>query len=354
MLAAAVDASREAGYETTICFSEVARGRSWVPELSRLAEIYFIEVSGILDEVRQLREVLRESDGRPTILHTHFGEFDLAAALASKTRRRTAVLWHAHSGTTRRIRMRSKIAGVAFGEIVNGVICVGPAMYEEMLARHFPARKLRLLQNAVDIARFTPISDEERRVARDILQVPPSARVVLHFAWGWDIKGGDLLLATAEKFANGRDVRFISVLGEGGGGAPLARIAQHANVRTIGPRADVNELYAAADVYLNCSRAEGGLPFAVLEALSRGLSVVVTDPPVMPGIVSGLPGGRAVPRQPEALVAALDEVLALSPAQREQHVSAARARVADRHALKSWARRLVAIYDEALGDRKRG
>lgn len=352
-MAAAATASRDAGYETTICFSEVARGRSWLPALSGLADIDFIDTTGIRDEIRQLQQVVRRSDSRPTILHTHFGEFDLAAAFVARTRRRTAVLWHAHSGTTRKIRMRSQIAGAIFGEIVNGIVCVGPAMYREMLARRVPKRKLRLLPNAVDTARFMPVTDEERRAARISLQLPAYATVVLHFAWGWDIKGGDLLLETAERMPPDREVTFLSVLGEDGGGAPQGRIAQYGNVRTAAPRADVNELYAAADVYLNCSRAEGGLPFAVLEALARGLPVVVTDPPVAAELVSGLPGGRAVPRTPDALVGALAEVLALTSSEREQHVAAARARVAATYSLEQWAQRLVAIYDEALGQRKR-
>lgn len=358
MLVAAASAARDRGYETTICFAAVARDRPWLGDLGDLAEIRFVEPSGIREDLRQLERILDEIDGRPTVLHTHFGTFDVPAALLGMRRRRTAVLWHAHSGTVRRIRLRSKVYGVVFGHIVNGVICVSPAMYDDALARQFPATRLRLLPNAIDLDRFQPIAPEEHAAARRALGLPSSAKVVLHFAWNWAIKGGELLLETAELLGAADaigaspaspEVVFLTVVGEDGGDAPRDKLARLPNIRALAPRGNVNELYAAADVFLNCSRAEGGIPYAVLEALARGLPAVVTDPPVLPEVVDGLPGGRAVPPQPDAIISALREVLAFTPAQRADHATEARARIASSYSLQPWSQQLVDLYDEALG-----
>ena len=348
MLVAAAKAARQRDYETTICFSERARERSWLGELDGLAEIRFVERSGIRGDLHQFRQILGEARGCPTLLHTHFGTFDETSALLRLQRRRTAVLWHAHSGTTRAIRIRSKVYGAVFGRIVNGIVCVSPAMYEEVLERRFPVAKVRLLANAIDLERFGPIDPDERAAARRALGLPPSARVVLHFAWDWEIKGGDLLLSVADAMGADPEVVFLTVHAEHGGDAPEAELKCRPSVRAVAPRGNVNELYAAADAFLNCSRAEGGLPYAVLEALARGLPAVVTDPPVQGEVVEGLPGGRAVSRQPAAIAAALGEVLELTPAQRADHAVAARARVAASYALEPWSRRLVDLYDEAL------
>ncbi len=348
MLAAAARAADERGYETTICFSERARNRSWLAELDGIAEIRFVERAGIRGDLHQFRRILAEADGRPTLLHTHFGTFDETTALLRLRRRHTAVLWHAHSGSTRQIRIRSKVYGAVFGRIVNGIVCVSPAMYEEVLKRRFPATKVRLLANAIDLERFGPIMPEERAAARRALGLPPGARVVLHFAWDWNIKGGELLLSVADAIGAGRDVVFLTVVAEDGGDVPREELELRPHVRALAPRGNVNELYAAADAFLNCSRVEGGLPYAVLEALARGLPAVVTDPPVRRELVADLPGGRAVSRRPGAVAAALDDVLALTPAQRADHATAARARVAGSYALEPWARRLVDLYDEAL------
>jgi glycosyltransferase involved in cell wall biosynthesis len=349
MLTAAGDVARRRGYETTVCFSEIARERLWLSELTGVADIRFFKPSGIRGIVGQLGALLDEASGRPTILHTHFGTFDEAAALARLRHRRTRALWHAHSGRGRPIRLRTKVHGAVFGRIIDGVICVSPLMRDEALARGFPAAKLRLLPNAIDPGRFPSITPAERLAARRTLALPAGTKVVLHFAWDWTIKGGDLLLTLADAMEGESDLVFLTVLGEHGGGAPLDELARRRNVRPTEPRVNVNELYAAADAYLNCSRAEGGLPYAVIEAIARGLPTVVTSPPVRREVVDGLPAGRAVPREVRAIAAAVHEVLALSPEARAEHAAAGRARVLSSYALEPWAARLVDLYDDALG-----
>lgn len=348
MLAAAAHAARRRGYETTVCFSEIARGRSWLSELSEVADIRFIDHASLPGRLRQLRETLNEPTAGPTIMHTHFGTFDETAALLRVTHRRDRVLWHAHSARGRPIKLRTKLHGAVFGQMIDGVICVSPLMWEEAIARGLPVGKLRLLSNAVDPARFPPIGAAERATARRALELPDGTKVVLHFAWDWQIKGGDRLLSVANVMDRGEEVTFLTVIGEHGGGAPREEIERRRGVRAIAPRANVNELYAAADVFLNCSRAEG-LPYAVIEALARGLPAVVTTPPVRPEVVAGLPAGRSVAPEPRAIAAALDEVLALTPADRVEHAAEARARVESSYALDAWAERLVDLYDEALG-----
>lgn len=348
MLAAAANAARERGYETTVCFSEIARGRPWLTELSEVADIRFIDRSGLRGTLRQLRETLDVPTGRSTIMHTHFGTFDEAAALHRVMRRRSRVLWHAHSARGRPIKLRTKVHGAVFGQMIDGVICVSPQIREEALAQGLPAAKLRLLSNAIDPARFPPISSSERVAARRALDLPASTKIVLHFAWDWKIKGGDRLLSVADTMGHDDEVMFLTVLGEHGGGAPRGELEGRRDVRAIAPRANVNELYAAADAFLNCSRAEGQ-PYAVIEALARGLPAVVTTPPVRPEVVAGLTGGRSVAPETRAIAAGLAEVLALTETERAEHAAQARSRVESTYALGPWAQRLVDLYDEALG-----
>jgi glycosyltransferase involved in cell wall biosynthesis len=349
MLAAAARAARERGYETTICFSELARARPWLDQLDGLAEIRFIKPSGTWADMQQLKRVLAETGGRPTVLHTHFGRFDVPAALLRAQRRHTAVLWHAHSGRHRTIKLRTKLYGAVFGRVVNAIVCVSREMYQAAPALGFPPGKLRLLPNAIELARFDPVTPDERAAARRRLGLSPDARVVLHFAWNWAIKGGDRLVATADLMASDPGLAFLTVISDSPGDAPRELLERHPTVQPLAPRGNVNELYAAADALLNCSDAEGGIPYAVLEALARGLLVVVTDPPVQRDVLDGLPGARAVAPEPQAISDALREVLALTPAERADHAAAARQRIASSYSLEPWAQRLVDLYDEAIG-----
>jgi glycosyltransferase involved in cell wall biosynthesis len=357
MLVAAAMAARSRGYETTICFSEIAHDRPWLDELSDLADVRFIDSSGPRATMPQLKQILDETKGQPTILHTHFGAFDESAALVGLGRADTAVLWHAHSAGPRAIRLRSKAHGAIFGRMVDGVLCVSPEIYEEGLRRRIPPDKLLQLPNAIDLARFSAIAPAERAAARRELGLSDTAEVVLHFGWDWRRKGGDLMLATAELMtdhepdasgelmANPEPI-FLTVLGEGSERAPDELFSGRPAVRALAP-GEARELYAAADVFLNCSRAEG-MPYALLEALARGLLVVATDLPVQREMLDGLIGARVVAPEPGEIAAGLHEVLALPLEQRREHASAGRARVASSHALEPWSQRLVDLYDKAL------
>ncbi len=57
------------------------------------------------------------------------------------------------------------------------------------------------------------------------------------------------------------DTTFLTVVSEHRAGVPADELVRRPNVRALGPRDNVRELYAAADAFLNCSRAEGCLPY---------------------------------------------------------------------------------------------
>lgn len=344
MLRAAAKVARSAGLRTTVCFSAVARGRSWLEEFDDLAEVRFIRPGGTLEQARQLASVVGAGNGDPTVVHTHFGTFDVPAAVVRVRRRHTAVVWHSHSARDYPVRLRGMAYGAVLGRVVNATICVSPEIYEDLLARRFPPSRLVQMPNAVDVERFGPVGADERAAARHALGLADDDRVVLHFAWNWQIKGGDRLLAVAD-LLSGERVRFLTVVGAD---APVELLDGAPGVRALKPRGDVASLYAAADVFLNCSRTEG-MPYAVLEALSRGLPVVATDLPVQREVLGGLPGARIVPASASQIAAGLRELLALTPEQRAEHAHAARIRVSEAYALDGWAKRLIELYLKLLG-----
>jgi glycosyltransferase involved in cell wall biosynthesis len=347
-LAGAARAAHERGYETTLCLPELARGRVWLDEVSGLADVRFLRSQGTRAALPQLVKLVHEAAEHATILHTHFGAFDDAAALLGLWRRRTAVVWHVHSARERRIRLRSKAYATVFGRMVDAILCVSPEIEATCVEQRFPRSKLRMLANAVDLERFTPIDAAERAAARRELDLSPSAHVVLHFGWDWHRKGGDLLLGAADLIGSESDITFLTVLAENPDASLGVELEANPTVHQLPPHANVNELYAAADVFLNCSRAEG-LPYALLEALARGLPAVATDLPVQRELLTGLPAARVVPPEAPAIAAAIRELVASTPRQRADHAMLARARVANSYSLETWSRQLVDVYDSLLG-----
>lgn len=347
MLSAAARAAAARGYETTICFSAVARGQPWLSELQGLADVRFLEGSGTRTQLGEIAQVLSQ-DRRPGILHTHFATFDVAAALLRLRAAAGAVFWHEHGPilTDLPTRLRNTVRYAVLGRWVDAVLCVSPDIRRALRARLAPPAKLHDFPNAIDLGRFPSVTADQQLRARRALGLPERAPIALHFGWDWFRKGGDRMVAAADAvLARNPDFRVLSVVGRDSR-ASLDATGHHPAIIAVPPTDDVSRLYAASDVFLNCSRAEG-MPYALLEALASGLRTVATDLPIQAQAISLLPGARIVDGEPASIAAAILELLDLAREQRERHRVDARERVAAGFALEPWAERLVDLYDRA-------
>lgn len=149
--------------------------------------------------------------------------------------------------------------------------------------------------HAVDTQVFKPLTDDERALAREMLQVPQDAFVIAIVAANKDKtpprKGwGEQFQAFAQFRQHHKDaVLLVHSLLETAGGVNLMKLVydlgiqdsvqftdQYAQVTGLYGPQDVAAVMGCADVLSNCSYGEGfGLP--VLEAQATGTPVVVTD-----------------------------------------------------------------------------
>jgi glycosyltransferase involved in cell wall biosynthesis len=351
MLRALAIEAQKRGHDTSICFSEAARDRSWVPELEEVASVHFLAAGHGPTVARNVRRQLGRR-GEATVLHTHFGRFDVAATLAAAGRPRTVVFWHKHNLLLSQplVRMRNTARFALLGRRVEGALCVTPEIRDGMLARRFPATRARYFPNAIDLDRHPPITADERAAARDRLGLPADARVVLHFAWDWLLKGGDLLLDTADRLAvSSPDVLLATVLGGNPSPLVLEEISRRPSMRRLEPSPDVNSYYAAADLFVSTSRVEG-INYAVLEALARGLPVVATVMPGQRAILEGLPHSRAVVNDPASVAGAIEELLAADPEQRAKERAVTRGFLEASFSLGPWVGSVLDLYERALAD----
>jgi glycosyltransferase involved in cell wall biosynthesis len=333
------------GWEFEAVFDAAARDRAWYADLGQEMRVRTgppgAGRGALAAFVRSLVDEREGDRAGPTILHTHFTGFDVAAALAARGRDDVRVIWHLHTRLDPgpRVALRNALKFRVVGRGVSRIVCVGPDIAAAATRRLAPADRLEVLANGIDVSRFTPPSDAERRAARDALDLPHDRPVLLHFGWDWAMKGGELFAATAEALRErGVDAAAVSV------GAPAGAASN--GVLTRPPTADVRSVYAASDVLVSASEAEGD-PFSVLEALCVGLPVVASPR------ASGLAGGRAeslrvTERTPAAFADAIAATLARSPAQAEGESQAAREYVVSERGVAAWAERMSAVYERAV------
>jgi colanic acid/amylovoran biosynthesis glycosyltransferase len=192
--------------------------------------------------------------------------------------------------------------------------------------------------------------------ARFIRERPlPQGRTVVAVGRLVAKKGFDDLVRAAGILARAGVVGRVCIVGDGPLRTELeALAAQHAVVEFAGaqPPADVRELLEQADVLaMPCVVAPDGdrdsMPVVVKEAMAMELMVVATDEVGLPEIVQR-PWGRLVPpRDPEALAAALADVLALGPDERAAAGAAGRAWVLEHAAVDREAARLAELLAAA-------
>lgn len=144
-----------------------------------------------------------------------------------------------------------------------------------------------------------------------------------------------------------RNDAHLAVIGEGPLRSDLERYARSAGledkVHLMGFRDDVADYVAAADVFCLSSIWEG-VPLAAQEAILLRTPVVGTDVGGMRELISNKVSGRLVPaRDPEALAAALDEVLA-DPVRAKTYADAAIGSLKERFSTERMLERLRRAY----------
>jgi glycosyltransferase involved in cell wall biosynthesis len=305
---------------------------------------------------RALTALLAEAQA-PTILHTHFSSFDVAAAHAARETPRALVVWHEHS--MRRGSWRSSIGGFVtyrlFARGVSEFLCVGPQL-AEAIGRLAPRGRVRFVANGIDAQLFNRPTADERSQARARLGIAPDASVLLHFGWYWHLKGGDVYLSAVRSLMNAtpsrRVLRAITV-GRQEAQAAVDAAGLRSDVTVLEPTQGVRDLYAAADVFVSTSRSEGGPPLAVLEALAMGVPVVASDIPGHAFVANATAACRIAALNGGAVGASIREVLDLRADERAGEQAAARRWVLEHMSVKLWAQTLMGMYKHLLSEASR-
>ncbi|WP_141576684.1 glycosyltransferase [Actinomadura sp. WMMA1423] len=306
-------------------------------------------------DVRSLAHLAAAMRGfRPHIVHTHTakaGALGRVAAVAARVPARVHT-FHGHllHGYFPPAKTRLLIgAERAFARLSHRLVAVGPQVRDDLLAAGI-GRPEQYVVAAPGLA-LAPLP--ERRKARHELGLPESGPVVAYVGRVTGIKRPDRLLEVME--AVRRDVPAVRFAVCGGGdlaGEFAARAARlDGAVRMLGWRADVETVYAAADLVLLTSDNEG-TPVSLIEGGMAGLPAVATRVGGVASVVEhGVTGLLAPPRADELAHRVLellrDDHLRLSMGER------ARARTTERFGPGRLVGDMEALYSALAAERGR-
>jgi glycosyltransferase involved in cell wall biosynthesis len=277
---------------------------------------------------------------RADVVHAHG---DAAAVLALPLLARRASLWTTHG--LHLVRRRPSVApGVrAAIRATRVTLCTSQTERDE-LARLAPGivQRLVVARNGLPP---TPAPDVAARAeARAALGIPEATTVALFLGELEQRKGPLDAAAAARRVREGGAPLLLLVAGTGPQADAVAREGGEA-VRMLGFRDDVEQLLAAADVFVLPSAREG-LSFALLEAMRAALPIVVADGP---GNAEALgEAGIVVPAGDRASLAVALTRLARDPAERRRLGAAAHERVAREFTAERLRNDVRSAYGRAL------
>jgi glycosyltransferase involved in cell wall biosynthesis len=213
-----------------------------------------------------------------------------------------------------------------------------------------PRPKCLVLTNGIDSAEFAPSLERRDRIRAEM-------GAESEFIW---LAAGRLALAKdypnlLRAFAQLRSSRpdaRLWVAGETAGAqfqlliALASRLNLSGHVRWLGVRCDVQALYDAADGFVLSSAWEG-MPLAVGEAMAMEKPVVATD---VGGVLElvGECGLLALPRNPDALAAAMLEVMGKPEVVRQAQGCTARERIVAHFSMDAKADEWETLYRSLL------
>lgn len=298
-------------------------------------------------EFRQVREAIEAA--APDVVHTHGYRGDLLGGLAA---RRAGVPWvttaHGFTGGDAKNRFYEWLQRRAFRK-AGAVIAVSATIRNRLFRAGVASGRLHLVPNA-----WTPKPVLTREEARRRLGIAEDSCVI-----GWvgrltSEKGPDLYLSALSRLP-GRQW-YASVIGDGRERGNLERQARQLGiadrVRWHGLVPDAATLYPAFDVWVLSSRTEG-TPIALFEAMAARVPVVAAAVGGVPDVVSSSEARLVPPGRPEALAAAIAEVLA-DVAGGAARAEVARDRLVEAFATPAWLAAHVAVYQTVAHHRVQG
>jgi glycosyltransferase involved in cell wall biosynthesis len=230
------------------------------------------------------------------------------------------------------------------------IIAVSNATKNYVLSLGAKPEKVKVLHNAVDLARFKPMPGKRQEMRRK-LGIPQSATVVLTVRRLVYKNGIDTLLESAKIAAKKNpNVVFLAV-GKGPDMASVQENVNHAglenNLRLTGfvSDEDLPFYYNAADFFALPSKSGEGLPLVALEAMACGLPLIATNVGGISEIVMENYGKLVPPNQPEQLAEAILEFADTDFSSRRLEL---RAVMEEKFSWDKNVETLVGIYEEFI------
>jgi len=289
---------------------------------------------------------------QPDIIHAYSLFSPLTTALAAKQALNVPVAVKILRGGLLGdvARIQEKVLGKfrlrRFTKLVDGFVVISQEIDQELAAIDVPTAKRFFIPNGVDTDVFYPLSDAEKKLKRQQLNLPVDVPIVI-FTGRLEVeKRVHFLVNIWDDICQKHPGALLLIAGNGSQEAQLKQVAGE-NVNFLGRLDHVADYLQAADIFVLPSVTEG-LSNSLLEAMAAGTACIATTVGGNPELIQDGESGILIePDQQTALYDALIRILNDSPMRRAV-AQAGHQFILDHYQLKRTAQRLRSLYDQLL------
>lgn len=212
------------------------------------------------------------------LVHCHYLREHYTALLAKKYNKHIRVVYTNHFVLANDALTR--LSNRWMDRRQDQIIAVCNKGKEQLMANGWKGDRIQVIFNAVDLEAWA--GDRLESTLRAELGIPDDRFVMLIASRFAHDKGHDYLIRSLKRLTEKTDKPFTMVLaGDGELLEPTKKLAADLGltgdqVKFIGFRKDIKNLYKAADLYINSSEHEA-LSFLIVEAMAAGLPAIITD-----------------------------------------------------------------------------
>lgn len=291
------------------------RGRFFDEAKSSGIESIYLEIPSLdlFRGARAVRALMRRPDV-DVVLARGFSATTLARLAKIGLRNAPAVVVAEHStGRSASRRWRHDVIDRLLAPVASAFVAVAHSQVPYLIGdKALPSSRIRVIHNGIE---YDPYLNSNRKVARAELGFGSDEFVVgIVAALRPEKDHLTFMRAAAGLTEIGEEARFI-IVGDGPTRAALEVEAKRLGLleadrlRFLGSRDDVENLYAAMDVFSLSSNTVETLPMSVLEAMGSSVAVVATHVGGLPElVVEGQTGLLVSPGDPGALARAWDSL----------------------------------------------
>jgi len=284
------------------------------------------------------------------LIHCHYLRENYIAMLAKRYNKKIRVVYTNHfvMGNNFVTRVSNRLLDKRQDQMI-AVCNIGK---EQLIQNGWSGEHISVIFNAVDLEQWA--GDPSESTLRSELGIPADRFVMLCASRFAEDKGHAYLLRSLKRLTEISNVPFTMVLaGDGDLLEPTKALKEELGltddqVKFIGFRKDIKNLYKGADLYVNPSQHEA-LSFLIVESMAAGLPAVITDMGGNSDILTGPEqGGLLVTYDdPDSMAAALKRFLE-DPALLKECKANALANIDARFEVHKMCAATYGIYQKAL------